>query len=170
MMIYFTSDLHLFHKKAIEFDQRPFRDVDHMHQELVDRWNSVVKVSDVVYVLGDVSFGNKVETASVLLRCNGILHLIPGNHDNLNRLKPCFSEIHSWLINLNAAGRHFWLCHFPLDSWMENRGHSGGWINLHGHTHGTSVRRKNRLDVGCMNWNYTPISIDQVLEEVKTGS
>jgi hypothetical protein len=41
-MEYFTSDSHFFHKKVIEYCNRPFRDVDEMNAYLVNAWNIVV--------------------------------------------------------------------------------------------------------------------------------
>ena len=37
-MNYYISDLHLFHEAAIRFDDRPFRDLEEMHTEIVKRW------------------------------------------------------------------------------------------------------------------------------------
>ena len=34
-MNYYISDLHLFHEAAIRFDDRPFRDLEEMHTEIV---------------------------------------------------------------------------------------------------------------------------------------
>ena len=54
-MNYYISDLHLFHEAAIRFDDRPFRDLEEMHTEIVKRWNEKVNNGDTVYILGDVS-------------------------------------------------------------------------------------------------------------------
>lgn len=53
-MNYYISDLHLFHEAAIRFDDRPFRDLEEMHAEIVKRWNEKVNNGDTVYILGDV--------------------------------------------------------------------------------------------------------------------
>jgi calcineurin-like phosphoesterase family protein len=41
-----------------------------------------------------------------------------------------------------------------------------GSYHLHGHCHGTLPRFGKSLDVGCMNWNYKPLSLTRVLEEL----
>ena len=45
-MNYYISDLHLFHEAAIRFDDRPFRDLEEMHTEIVKRWNEKVNNGD----------------------------------------------------------------------------------------------------------------------------
>ena len=49
--IFFISDLHLGHANVLRYDNRPFANVDEMHNTLVERWNSVVGDDDVVYFL-----------------------------------------------------------------------------------------------------------------------
>ena len=49
-MNYYISDLHLFHEAAIRFDDRPFRDLEEMHTEIVKRWNEKVNNGDTVYI------------------------------------------------------------------------------------------------------------------------
>ena len=45
-MNYYISDLHLFHKNVTEegsnFDSRPFKTLEEMHQTIKERWNSVI--------------------------------------------------------------------------------------------------------------------------------
>ena len=66
-MNYYISDLHLFHEAAIRFDDRPFRDLEEMHTEIVKRWNEKVNNGDTVYILGDVSMRGKNEDLIALV-------------------------------------------------------------------------------------------------------
>ena len=66
-MNYYISDLHLFHEAAIRFDDRPFRDLQEMHTEIVKRWNEKVNNGDTVYILGDVSMRGKNEDLIALV-------------------------------------------------------------------------------------------------------
>ena len=67
-MIYFTSDLHLYHKNVLTYSKvtRPFDDLESMHNALKTRWNSLVTFDDTVYILGDISFGEIQETIAFL--------------------------------------------------------------------------------------------------------
>lgn len=77
---YFTSDLHIGHDNSLIYDKRPFKDMDHMIEGIVRRFNSVVRPQDLLYILGDVGFGSEL-LRKVIGRLNGTKILILGNHD-----------------------------------------------------------------------------------------
>ena len=81
--IFFISDLHLGHHNVLKFDGRPFKDVQEMHVNLIKNWNSVVGDDDIVYNLGDLSFGNDELSKWFLYSVKGKIHHIMGNHDKL---------------------------------------------------------------------------------------
>lgn len=157
MTYFFTSDLHLFDKNIIKRASAQSatayrgRDKEEMIEMLVTAWNSKVGKQDIVWNLGDVSFGKDQETAKVLSRLNGQHNLILGNHDFIIR-KPssqcrarlnAIKDIHDLVID----GSHIVLCHYPMLHW--NKQHYGSY-HLHGHSHG-HLRGKeatNSLDVG----------------------
>ena len=78
---FFTSDWHLGHEKVLEFDKRPFKDVDHMHRVLINSYNASISPDGICYHLGDVGFQNIELTKSILSQLNGTKILILGNHD-----------------------------------------------------------------------------------------
>ncbi len=82
-MIYFTSDLHLGHERSIEFNNRPFSNVDDMNETLIRNINEIVGSKDELWVLGDFTY--KVDREKVRDLRNNILckrvHLVNGNHD-----------------------------------------------------------------------------------------
>lgn len=81
---WFTADWHLGHARIIELCRRPFRDLGHMHDEMVERHNRRVAPGDTVYVLGDVVMGKFLENIELVRRFNGRLVLVPGNHDRVS--------------------------------------------------------------------------------------
>lgn len=89
--LFFTSDTHFNHtnicegvsKWAGERNCRPFQSLSEMNQTLVDNINSVVGEDDILFHLGDWSFGGKEQIWEFRkrIKCKNI-HLIFGNHDH----------------------------------------------------------------------------------------
>jgi calcineurin-like phosphoesterase family protein len=76
------ADLHFGHTNVIAYSDRPYRDADHMTEELIKNWNNVVAKDDIVYVLGDFTLSRRKEyIAELCSRLNGSKVLIMGNHD-----------------------------------------------------------------------------------------
>ena len=78
---YYISDLHISHKRVIEYDNRPFSSIEEMDNALISNWNNVVSKNDTVYVLGDFIWSKQQEWPSILERLKGNIVLIKGNHD-----------------------------------------------------------------------------------------
>ena len=55
-MIWFTSDMHLGHEKALDFTCRPWNQIDEMNEGIIANINEKVKENDELYILGDYSF------------------------------------------------------------------------------------------------------------------
>jgi len=68
MNTFFTSDHHLGHANIIRFeplnrvDERGvmFESVNQMDEFLIERWNEVVGLDDLVYHLGDASYKREI--------------------------------------------------------------------------------------------------------------
>lgn len=150
---------------------------------IVERWNSVVKPSDKVYVLGDVIIGRS--QLPTLGRLNGKKRLYMGNHDIFIKkwnadYQPYFTEISAYKVFDDL------ICsHIPLhpESVKER------WkANVHGHLHANRVKahmpRKGvlgkaidifapreaidpiYLNVSLEQIDYTPISMDEVYARI----
>ncbi len=157
---FFTSDLHFFHKNIIEFCNRPYTSVEDMNKKLVENWNNKVSATDKVYVLGDVSFGKPVDTLEVLAELKGHIYLVPGNHDRKGRttvddLSALWKILPEYSLLKLSPTYKFVLSHFPFHSWER------GWVNLHGHTHGTYPSKYMQHDVGVDVNDYVPISAEE---------
>lgn len=63
---FFTSDTHFGHANIINLCNRPFKDVNHMNDMLVENWNSVVSDDDTVFHLGDFALGGSAVWSNVL--------------------------------------------------------------------------------------------------------
>jgi calcineurin-like phosphoesterase family protein len=162
-MIYFTSDMHFDHENIIELSARPFNNIEEMNEELIRRHNSIVKPEDTVYDLGDFCFSRKA--SYFLHRLNGNRVRLNGNHD-YDLSGPYMMVIKPDTLK-DEFGRHIpiTLCHFAMRSWFNS--HYGSW-HLFGHHHGLFEPHGMSFDVGVDNWDYYPISLDEVTEKMKT--
>ena len=178
MTTYFTSDTHFGHKNIIKYCNRPFADVDEMNKALIDNWNDVVRPSDEVYHLGDVSLGQIKDTLPLAKQLHGHKFLVRGNHDR------CWQNA-DWMAAYQDVGfkicqdslhfDDFVVCHFPYtgDSQADDRYVSdrpvdeGKWL-LHGHVHDEWKIKDRLINVGVDVWDYHPVSYD-VLNEIRSS-
>ena len=180
--IFFISDLHLGHNNILKFDKRPFADLQEMYVQLIKNWNSVVGDDDVVYNLGDLSFGKDELAIWFMNSVKGKIHHVMGNHDKMkdilkiSRIEQVYEYGTEIFVEdpdtLDRAGKEqqIIMSHYPILSW--NRAHHGSW-HLHGHCHGSLLAsnqeyyKRNVMDVGCNCIGYTPISYQQVKDTMK---
>ena len=88
MAIWFTSDHHFGHANIIKYTDRPFRDLEHMDEQLVQNWNQCIRPEDTVFYLGDFSLKGPDKIGFYLDRLNfSQMYFIRGNHDRKNALK-----------------------------------------------------------------------------------
>ena len=159
-MIWFTSDMHLGHEKALDFTIRPWQQIDEMNEGIIANINAKVKKKDELYILGDYSFRIPALEAAAL----------PGNHDKDWNHKPVQGTfiVEPPIKVLKENGRKFVLSHFPMMDWQSMSHES---IHLHGHIHsqGSLYNEMNRMqgvyryDVGVDANNYTPVSMEEIL-------
>jgi calcineurin-like phosphoesterase family protein len=189
MNTWFTSDMHFGHANIIRYSNRPFRDLDHMHAGLIDRWNEVVQPEDTVWVLGDVAMGIIDESLAFVGRLNGHKLLLAGNHDRcwafhgpkhepwIQRYQDAgFDGIHQGQMPLDVEGHTVELCHFPYrgdsqyeDRYLEARPvDNGAWL-LHGHVHETWKQWGRMINVGCDVWDYRPVAASELAALITNG-
>jgi calcineurin-like phosphoesterase family protein len=165
-----------------------------MQEGLIERFNSVCNEESIVYHLGDFSMSPRwVETVLPRLKRKEI-HLVLGNHDKPFRNDPKWlSQYKAWGFTsikwhdrfshplLLAAGHEYVnLCHLPYkgagdkgaydpadeERYSDYRLEEGEQWLFHGHSHNPPelrVRRK-QIDVGVDANNWTPISLEQLIE------
>lgn len=170
--VWFTSDLHFWHKNICKYCNRPYDNLEEMHESIIQNWNSVVKEDDIVFILGDLGFCGIEKLRPLLTRLNGILYVIQGNHDSDKVLITLYNEKiinnFSRLIQITITGdeecpnQDLTLCHFPMIDWYNKE--RGAWM-IHGHQHQapeTPSCSVAHWDVGLDKNNLTPISFEQL--------
>ncbi len=154
-MEYFISDLHLFHENCLRFDNRPFKNLEEMHNTIVKNWNEKINNDDTVYILGDISMrGTNLELIKLVSTLKGRKILIKGNHDQVKdyRYQQLFQEIVDYkeiktsLPNENEPNARLSvnvvLSHYPILMWKNQR---RGYVHLYGHVH-NSIEEVNFQD------------------------
>src|SRR3989338_5957029 len=157
--IFLISDLHLDHYNIIKYCNRPFSSVREMNFFIVNNWNTIVKNNDIVYFLGDMSFGKGSRKADYWLKkLNGKIIFIKGSHDKCKNIK-FFNE---YIMEYNNI--KFLLIHDP-DNLTKNW---NGWI-IHGHYHNHDLENypfingeKRRINVSIELINYKPLDIEKL--------
>ncbi len=188
--LFFTADPHFSHDAIRKYCSRPFKSSEEMNEEIISNWNRVVPDDGIVFLLGDVGFGDASELRSLLNRLNGKIYFIRGNHDNPATHKNCISRFEIFSAHNNSRVEKDWvisiedkeaprgvqsihLYHYPVIDW--DKKFHGGW-HLHGHSHQTVVPtdigkllyQQKIIDVGVDGHNFTPLSYNEVKEIMKT--
>jgi len=185
-----TSDLHLGHPNCLVFDQRPFRNLEHMHEVIVNNFNSSVSKDGITYLLGDIGWSVSI-LSEIIPRLNGVKILISGNHDrSAQSMYECGFQAVLQSASIMIAGELVTMSHYPLlgvrreptdafpgqenNNWHGEHKHGHlaikdmGQFHLHGHIHsGPHTPRKKRilgrqLDVGVVANNYRPVSVSTI--------
>lgn len=173
--IWFTSDLHLCHKNILKFEaeNRKFDTVDEMHEEIIRRWNAVVEDDDLVYILGDVSFGKVTKTSELLGQLNGRKRLLRGNHDTLvnhHNFVKHFEWIKDYYEMKLEDGRSIVLMHYPIQEW---NGRMNGCLHFYGHVHDDHRGQRQHIPgsfhVGMDTNNLTPVLLEDAIKQVEKG-
>ena len=173
-MQYYVSDLHFGHEASLNYNNRPFTDVNEMDQHIIDAWNSRVSRTDHVYILGDVCYRNEKPEEWYLEQLKGHLHLIIGNHDGkLLKNKRAMGRFQSVekMMHVSDNKRHICLCHFPIAEW--NGFYKGHW-HIYGHIHNRTdgayqyMRNFDKaLNAGVDINNYMPVTFDELITNNK---
>lgn len=183
-MNYYISDTHFFHENIIRHDAnngcRKFSSVDEHDNLIISNINKVVTPQDNLYFLGDISWGTSTETIDVLKKINcKNLFIIKGNHDRIlkdGKIKKMFQGIYDYKM-ITDGDMQVVLSHYPI-LFYQNQ-HRGS-IHLYGHVHNTREEKlfqevctqiKTTTDipmqcynVGCMLWDYAPVTLAQILD------
>jgi calcineurin-like phosphoesterase family protein len=189
--IFFTSDWHIGHENSIKFDNRPFSNLDEMHEGLIRNYNNQVKDDGICYFLGDIFTHGSELTKSIIARLNGTKILIRGNHDK--GIDACYNVGFDVVLDsgsLMIAKEIVTMTHCPLrglfredtsdmkgnkpgELWHGEHRHpnfsidSFGQFHLHGHIHSPNGGKSTRIlgrqfDVGVPANKYRPVHISEI--------
>ena len=181
MNIWFTSDTHFGHTNIAgptvsvwKNGYRNFNSVQEMNDAIVHNFNKVVGGDDILYHLGDWSFGgiHNIYYFRKSLICKNI-HLILGNHDKHITNKDIkfhdtsfnpidlFSSVQD-VFTGKIGSREFHLSHYSHQVWPASH---KGVIHLFGHSHGSLKGLGRSMDVGVdTHKEFRPYHINEIIK------
>lgn len=147
-----------------------FKDVDHMDEHMIERWNSVVKPGDVVHHLGDFCFRQK-HLVQILPRLNGRIYLVLGNHDRMgaNFYAKHFQKVRGW-FHYTEPDAAIICTHCPLHESSFLGRYEGSCINVHGHIHGRQIHSSKYVNICVEQVGYTPVHYDWLMAQARNGT
>ena len=183
--VYFTSDTHYAHANICrgvsqwgdkENSTRDFKTLREMNDELVNAINRTVRPKDILFHMGDWSFGNVSMIEEFRRRINCLnVHLIFGNHDDHieedeEQFASLFSSVQHYK-EIVVDGDMFCLFHYKQMIW--NKSHRDAY-HLYGHSHAGAEKDAigRSMDVGVDNafkmlGEYRPFSHEEIIYFLK---
>ena len=162
---FFLSDPHFSHANIITFKDkegkliRPFNSIEEHDELIIENWNKIVRKVDRAYILGDVVIHRKA--LPILNRLNGRKKLVLGNHDvfSTKDYLKYFEDVIAYRVYPNLG---IIFSHIPV--------YAGQLIdrfkfNGHGHTHQNIIPDPRYINLCCEHINYTPISLDYLIQK-----
>jgi calcineurin-like phosphoesterase family protein len=192
--LWFTSDTHYNHSNICrgtsnwpaDSKTRDFDTLDKMNATMINNINHVVGEDDILFHLGDWSFGGfeNIQEFRDRIVCKNI-HLVLGNHDhhierNKGNIQKLFASVNEYvrlevtepnvpteLHPEKTLKKTLVLCHYPIASWHDM---NKGVIQLHGHVHlgpQNKLHEGRAMDVGMDGNSMEPYSLQEISKIMK---
>ena len=169
--IWLCSDWHFGHDREFIYKPRGFNSINEMNEAIIERHNSKVAPTDIVFCLGDCMLGENEKGIEYIKKLNGNIYIILGNHDTDKRIE-LYKQIPNVKIlgysTLIKVGKHpYYLSHYPTLTGNFDVPYP---LNLYGHTHQqTSFYNEKPFmyHVGMDSHNCYPINFEDILIEIK---
>ncbi len=175
MAEYFTSNLSLNQHNILQYNKRPFKDIEEMNEKFVESINEVVKRDDSLYILGNWIFGSQdigcFERSIIYFRnkidCDNIF-LVLANQDRRMKKNDVLLRNVNYLADymeiVTKDRRSLILFHYAIPDW--NRKNNGAW-----HLYGQNEKdlKGPCMSVSIDNYyklfgEYRPFSMDQIVK------
>jgi len=151
----------------MQYQNRPFCTVENMNCNLIDNWNSKVGHDDIVFHLGSFGLGTVKDQREKFIELNGKITLVRSKDDAyIKKLIEIGFDSIADKLEFEHGGYRFIMTHDPLSQEIFDDD-SHGFINLHGSSIGSRKIVKNRVNVSSFLWEYSPVSLDEILIEYK---
>lgn len=165
--IYFTADTHFGDDNVRIYEDRPFSTIAEMDEKIIINWNNTVTDTDTIYLLGDVGNYDFDKMKSIITQLKGKKILLIGNHDQDRPDSFWFSCGFDSVIRTDGIiiDKWFVLSHEP-PAYMSSK---IPWVFIYGHVHSSEMYQTITGYSACVSterWNYTPVSLNTIKEEI----
>lgn len=169
--IWFSSDIHAFHKNIIEYCKRPYENVYQMNKDIQETCNNMIK-NNLFFNLGDTGMASPEMLKEYYSGFTSKQVLVSGNHDRkgiLNSLSdiffPIFKDKTILHVTYNENLYTLYLSHKP-DAWEYIDDEYS--IFLYGHLHEKEIedKRWNQMNIGWDRF-YMPIEFKEIIYIIK---
>lgn len=170
--VFFTSDLHIFHKNIIEYCKRPYKDLYSMNNHFLFLFKKYVKKDDYLINLGDLGMAAPAKLLDFYKQIEAIQIFVTGNHDSnglinkfLTEFPVIFKDKTVIEVKYNSKLYTIYISHKPdAFEYIDDP----NTLFLYGHLHEREVEDKkwNQLNVGIDRFG-RPISLKEIIKIMK---
>jgi calcineurin-like phosphoesterase family protein len=163
MTVWLTSHTLFNSETVISYENRPFESVKEMNESLIERWNARVSPQDSVIHLGKFAAGKKEEVIPIVRALKGKIFLLDG-YSSLSMkdlLQLGFVGVAEEIV-ISYKNYSFCFSCQPKEALLYDGDHY--FLNVYGGD-GTQRRRANRFNAASKLWDFTPITLDDLLIE-----
>lgn len=174
-MIYFTSDFHFGHDKEFLYKPRGYNSVFEHDQDIIKKYNSIIKDDDIVYILGDVYMMEPEYGVKCLSQLKGQKYIIRGNHDSDLKWETYkdYATLLGYSTMIKYGKLSLYLCHYPtITSNVDdsNKHLPQRIICISGHTHFKDKFYDNNPCIYnvCLDaHDNMPVSIEEAINDIR---
>jgi len=165
---YLLTDSHWEHAKMVKYCNRP----PDFGQKIINQWQATVQPQDIVYHLGDVTWGSQGQLMQIMDGLPGTKILVRGNHDR-NHSNNWFIQAGFAAVVEKAQVSGVILSHFPTVLSPEEIDY--GIINIHGHFHNNGPKKWEQRFRDKITYNHFLMILEDIeyrpilLQEARKG-
>lgn len=168
--IFFTADTHFGHSNILRLANLPFSSIEEKDELQINNWNKVVPQDGIVIHAGDFALKcHPKRYNEILYRLNGSIYLCEGSHDRDAYNHPGrFTDVQdTYYITIGMI--EIFVSHYNHKVWPKS--HYGSF-QVHGHSHSRldayNSKEGKIFDACVESNNYTPVSLERVIEIMNT--
>jgi calcineurin-like phosphoesterase family protein len=170
-MKHFISDIHADHQSMLDVRRRVigdfdcFKNLESWQSFIFGKINSCLEKGDILYLLGDFSFGDPQKFRNQIK--GGVsIFLVRGNHDpSIQKCEQVFGvgQVREQM-DIKVNGHRCFLSHYPTAFWPAS--HHGSF-HVYGHTHSQREETMDQWMPGRRSMEVCPENIYKIFGDIR---